>query len=74
MIEQQILRTLHILRPPLQSELLEFAQFLLYKQQKQTLAGLWADLQPQDPITFEELKSLRQEMWSNFPRDPETMP
>ncbi|MDJ0578499.1 DUF2281 domain-containing protein [Crocosphaera sp.] len=70
-LEQLLLNKLKQLPIDKQQELLDFADFLSQKSiSKPTLTsirGLCDDLKVD--ITEEEIQQLRQEMWSNFPRE-----
>ncbi|NJL63299.1 MAG: DUF2281 domain-containing protein [Methylacidiphilales bacterium] len=70
-IEQAVLKKLRQLPVDKQQELLNFAEFLYQKNTSKaplrSVRGLCADLKVD--ITEEDIAQVRQEMWSNFPRD-----
>ena len=70
-LEQLLLNKLKQLPIDKQQELLDFADFLSQKSIIQptltSIRGLCDDLKVD--ITEEEIQQLRQEMWSNFPRE-----
>ncbi|XWK88363.1 MAG: hypothetical protein U7127_29975 [Phormidium sp.] len=70
-IEQAVLENLRKLQIEQQQEVLNFVQFLRQKstpkQPRRSLYGLWSDLDIE--ITEADIAEVRQEMWSDFPRE-----
>lgn len=71
-IETLVLEKLRALPADKQVEVLNFVEFLEYKntlmsRPRHSLKGLWADLNID--ITEEDIAEARHEMWANFPRE-----
>lgn len=70
-IEQQVIEKLRELPPEKQREVLDFLEAMNEKnggKPRRSLLGLWSDLNVR--ISEEDIREIRREMWSNFPRDP----
>lgn len=69
-VEETVFETFKKLPIVKQKEVLDFIRFLHHKSMKkpeyQSLNGLWADHQTN--ITDDDIKEIRKEMWSDFPR------
>ncbi|MBD2319415.1 DUF2281 domain-containing protein [Phormidium tenue] len=72
-VEDAVISVLRTLPPDKQQELLDFAEFLqakaMVKRPRKSIKGLCADLNID--ITEEDIRTARQEMWGNFPKDIE---
>lgn len=70
-IGQVVVEKLKTLPPEKQKEVLDFVDFLhqkrIIKEPRRSVKGLWADLGVD--ITEEDVAEVRQEMWTNFPRE-----
>lgn len=71
-IEQTVLEKLRVLPPEKQQEVLDFVEFLEWKQpaakrSRRTWIGTASDLSID--LTEEDIAEARHEMWSNFPRE-----
>lgn len=68
-IEEKVLETLKTLPPEKQQEVLDLAVSLAKKPQgsevRPNLYGFCADLST--PVTLEDIREARREMWSSFP-------
>jgi hypothetical protein len=73
-IAQAIAKSVETLPPDKQQEVMDFAEFLRSSAQKRprrtarVLEGIW-DGMGIKPITEEDIRQARREMWSNFPRE-----
>lgn len=70
-LEEDLLRRLRSLPPDAQREVLDFTTWLEERRtpkKGKSLAGLWSKYDI--AISEDELKQLRREMWSKFPREP----
>jgi Protein of unknown function (DUF2281) len=70
-VEQLVIEKLRLLPPQKQQEVLDFVEFLWQelpeKSVLKSVGGLWANLNVE--IAEEDIAEVRQEMWSNFPRN-----
>ena len=71
-IEQTVLEKLRILPPEKQQEVLDFVEFLEWKQPaakhpRREWIGTASDLSVD--LTEEDIAEARREMWGNFPRE-----
>jgi Protein of unknown function (DUF2281). len=72
-ITEELLVRLKELPEDKQREVLEFADSLVQQNPphiaRRSLEGLWRGLNSR-PITDEDVREARQEMWGRFPREP----
>ena len=70
-VEEKLCEKVRALPPDQQQAVLDFAESLTTREQgaqpRKSLYGLCADLRT--PISVEEIRELRREMWSGFPRE-----